>query len=376
MGEWSKESIENVEEKLGVTPATGLSIAEASARLKKYGNNHLQAQKKINPFALFFSQFRDVLTIVLIISASVSLALSFIEDGGSIRESLLIFAIVIAIAIIGFFNEYRAEKTVQALGKLVGQNAEVRRGGQSMSVSADQLVPGDIVILSEGQKIPADLRLFKVRNLLVNEASLTGESLPVEKNTLTINNNAPLGDQKNMAFAGTFVSAGTAEGIVVETAQTTELGKIATLVNTIEVDETPMQRKLNDLGKKLGLFILLICAVVFVIVFFLVSEAVDRSLLQRLIFAFTAAVALAVAAIPEGLAFVVRISLALGARRMAGKHALVRRLSAVEALGSTDIICADKTGTLTRGEMTVREIYTTASHYDVSGRGYQLEGEV
>ena len=193
--------------------------------------------------------------------------------------------------------------------------------------------------------------------MLVNEASLTGESLPVEKNTLTINNNAPLGDQKNMAFAGTFVSAGTAEGIVVETAQTTELGKIATLVNTIEVDETPMQRKLNDLGKKLGLFILLICAVVFVIVFFLVSEAVDRSLLQRLIFAFTAAVALAVAAIPEGLAFVVRISLALGARRMAGKHALVRRLSAVEALGSTDIICADKTGTLTRGEMTVREIY-------------------
>lgn len=376
MGEWFQTSIEKVQEKLEVSPATGLSASEATKRLKKYGSNHLQAQKRINPFALFFSQFKDILVIVLIISASVSLALSFIEDGGSIRESLLIFVIVLAIAVIGFFNEYKAEKTVEALSKLVGQNAEVRRGGQNISISADQLVPGDVVILSEGQKIPADIRLIKVSNLLVNEASLTGESLSVAKNTLTIPGSVPLGDQKNMAFAGTFVSAGTGEGIVVATAQNTELGKIATLVNSIEVDETPMQRKLDDLGKKLGLFIMLICAVVFLIVFFFVSEAVDKSLLQRLIFAFTAAVALAVAAIPEGLAFVVRISLALGARRMAAKHALVRKLSAVEALGSTDIICADKTGTLTRGEMTVREIYAGGSNFTVSGTGYQLDGAI
>jgi len=374
VGEWFQTSIEKVQAKLGVSPVVGLTAAEASERLKKYGANHLQAQKKINPFALFISQFKDVLVIVLIISAAVSLGLSFVEDGGSIRESLLIFAIVLAIAVIGFFNEYKAEKTVEALSKLVGQNAEVRRGGQNISISADLLVPGDVVILSEGQKVPADLRLFKVKNLLINEASLTGESLSVEKNTLAIPGSVPLGDQKNMAFAGTFVSAGIGEGIVVATADQTELGKIATLVNNIEVDETPMQRKLDDLGKKLGLFIMLICAAVFVVVFFFVSEAVDKSLLQRLIFAFTAAVALAVAAIPEGLAFVVRISLALGARRMATKHALVRKLSAVEALGSTDIICADKTGTLTRGEMTVREIYAGGSHFDVSGTGYQLDG--
>lgn len=376
MGEWFQSSIDSVQQKLDVKPSIGLSASDASERIKKYGSNHLQAQKKLNPFKLLLSQFKDVLVIVLIISAGVSLALSFIEDGGSIRESMLIFAIVIAIAVIGFFNEYRAEKTVEALSKLVGQNAEVRRDGQNISISADLLVPGDVVVLSEGQKIPADLRLIKVKNLLINEASLTGESLPVEKNTLTILSTLPLGDQKNMAFAGTFVSAGMGEGIVVETAQTTELGKIATLVSNIEVDVTPMQRKLDDLGKKLGLFIMLICAVVFVVIFFFVSEAVDKSLLQRLIFAFTAAVALAVAAIPEGLAFVVRISLALGARRMAGKHALVRRLSAVEALGSTDVICADKTGTLTRGEMTVREIHAAGNNHTVSGSGYQLEGEI
>ncbi len=376
LGEWFKEPSEKVQTKLGVSPESGLSLAEATLRLKKYGPNHLKPAKKINPFALFFSQFKDVLVIVLIISATVSLALSFIDDAGSIRESLLIFAIVIAIAIIGFFNEYKAEKTVEALSRLVGQNAEVRRGGQTISISADQLVPGDIVILAEGQKIPADLRLIKVKNLLINEASLTGESLSVSKNALTIPGTVPLGDQKNMAFAGTFVSAGIGEGIVVETASNTELGKIATLVNSIEVDETPMQRKLDDLGKKLGLFIMLICAVVFVIIFFFVSEAVDKSLVQRLIFAFTAAVALAVAAIPEGLAFVVRISLALGARRMATKHALVRKLSAVEALGSTDVICADKTGTLTKGEMTVREIHAIGSRFDVSGSGYQLEGAI
>ena len=376
MGQWFQTSIDKVQEKLAVKPSFGLSTQEASERLKKYGSNHLHARKKINPFVLFLSQFKDVLVIVLLISAAVSLALSFIEDEGGISESLLIFVIVIAIAIIGFFNEYKAEKTVEALSKLVGQNAEVRRAGQIISISADQLVPGDIVLLSEGQKVPADIRLFKVKNLLINEASLTGESLAVEKNTLTISEEVSLGDRKNMAFAGTFVAAGTGEGMVVETAQNTELGNIAALVNSIEVDETPMQRKLDDLGKKLGLFIMLICVVVFVVIFFFVSEAVDKTLIQRLVFAFTAAVALAVAAIPEGLAFVVRINLALGARRMAAKNALVRKLSAVEALGSTDIICADKTGTLTRGEMTVRQIFAGGNRFDVTGIGYQLDGTI
>jgi Ca2+-transporting ATPase len=291
------------------------------------------------------------------------------------QEALLIFAIVIAIAIIGFFNEYKAEKTVEALKKLVGSKATVRRNGKIIEIDAIEIVPGDVVVLEEGQKIPADIRLIQVRNLQVNEASLTGESLPVTKQDKLIEKNASLGDQKNMAFAGTFVTQGTAEGVVVETAQNTELGKIASLVNDIESEETPMQRKLDDLGKKLGLLILAICAVVFFVVIFLVDEAKDKDTIARIIFAFTAAVALAVAAIPEGLAFVVRISLALGARRMAAKNALVRKLSAVEALGSTDVICSDKTGTLTKGEMTVREIVAGGQSIEVTGGGYSLSGK-
>ncbi len=294
------------------------------------------------------------------------------EEGG--REALLIFAIVIAIALIGFFNEYKAEKTVEALKKLVGSKATVRRGGATIDIDAADIVPGDVVLLEEGQKVPADVRLVTVHNLQVNEASLTGESLPVTKNNNAISADVSLGDQKNMAFAGTFVTQGTAEGVVVETAQGTELGKIASLVNDVESEETPMQRKLDDLGKRLGVIILLICAVVFVVVLFLVDEAREQDMLQRMIFAFTAAVALAVAAIPEGLAFVVRISLALGARRMATKNALVRKLSAVEALGSTDVICSDKTGTLTKGEMTVREIVAGGKTLTVSGTGYGFDG--
>ena len=223
--------------------------------------------------------------------------------------------------------------------------------------------------------MPADVRLIQVRNLQVNEASLTGESLPVSKHDRLIEKDASLGDQKNMAFAGTYVTQGTAEAVVVETAQSTELGKIASMVSDVENEETPMQRKLDDLGKRLGLIILAICLVVFVVVVFLVDEARDKDFIQRMIFAFTAAVALAVAAIPEGLAFVVRISLALGARRMAAKNGLVRKLSAVEALGSTDVICSDKTGTLTRGEMTVREIVAGGEALQVSGSGYSLSGK-
>ncbi len=297
------------------------------------------------------------------------------ESGEGAQEALLIFAIVLAIAIIGFFNEYKAEKTVEALKKLVGAKASVRRDGKVIEVDATEIVPGDIVVLEEGQKVPADLRLVQVRNLQVNEASLTGESLPVSKSEQLIKDDAALGDQKNMAFAGTFVTQGTAEGVVVETAQTTELGKIATLVNAVDTEQTPMQRKLDELGKKLGLLILIICTIVFFVVIFLVDEARDKDFLQRMIFAFTAAVALAVAAIPEGLAFVVRISLALGARRMASKNGLVRKLSAVEALGSTDVICSDKTGTLTRGEMTVREIVAGGESLQVTGGGYDLVGD-
>ncbi len=412
---FQKESSDSLKEQ-SVTAEHGLSSVIAKQRLEKFGHNELKAAKKVNPLTLFLGQFKDVLVIILLVAAVVSWGVgkvgneeptdtsqspevtscdligrsidgSYPEQCGETvaaeksqsdegaQEALLIFAIVIAIALIGFFNEYKAEKTVEALKKLVGQKAKVRRDGKVMEIDASDVVPGDIVLLDEGAKVPADLRLIQVRSLQINEASLTGESLPVSKREEVIVKEVLLGDQKNMAFAGTFVTQGTAEGVVVATGQQTELGKIATLVNDVESEETPMQKKLDDLGKKLGILILAICAVVFVIVLLLVDEARDKDFLQRAIFAFTAAVALAVAAIPEGLAFVVRISLALGARRMASKNALVRKLSAVEALGSTDVICSDKTGTLTKGEMTVRELYAGGLSILVNGTGYETRGD-
>lgn len=373
--EFYRQSVQDVAGQLEVNVESGLAGSGISDRLDRYGPNVLSSGKKINPFKLFLGQFNDVLIIILIIAAGVSYALSFIEENGSVTESLLIMGIVLAIAVIGFLNEYKAERTVEALKKLVGQKAKVRRDRQVQEVDAANLVPGDIVLLEEGMKTPADIRLIQVKNLKVNEASLTGESVPVDKNTFPIDAVVALGDQKNMVFSGTIIAAGTAEGIVVGTGGATEIGKIAGLVSEVEEDLTPMQKKLDELGRRLGAIILGISIFVFVVIFFLDHDLSDVNLLQRLIFSFTAAVALAVAAIPEGLAFVVRISLALGARRMAAKNALVRKLSAVEALGSTDVICSDKTGTLTRGEMTVRKIWQGGDVYELSGSGYDTAGD-
>ena len=360
---------------LAVDQANGLDEKEIQKRREHCGENRLESKKKISIFKLFFSQFKDVLIIILIVSAIVSLGLSFVEEEASHTEGLLILGIVLAIAIVGFLNEYKAEKTVEALRKLVGHSAKVRRHGEIVEIPAVELVPGDIVMIEEGMKVPADLRLLKANNLKLNEASLTGESLPVNKQTAPISGKVSLGDQKNMLFSGTLVNIGSGEAVVTTTGGGTEIGKIAGLVDDVEEEQTPMQRKLDALGKQLGVGIIFISLIVFAVIFFFDREILDASLATRLIFAFTAAVALAVAAIPEGLAFVVRISLALGARRMAAKNALVRRLSAVEALGSTDTICSDKTGTLTRGEMTVREIFTNGKFYEVSGTGYDRDGE-
>lgn len=373
MKRWYQSPPQDALHNLQVEARTGLSAREAAVRLQRYGRNELQSGKPINPFKLFLSQFQDVLVIVLLIAAAVSFGLAFVEEGGSIKESLLIVAIVIAIALVGFFNEYKAEKTVEALKKLVGFKARVKRDGRVAEVDAAEVVPGDIILLEAGQKVPADIRLIEVNELACNEASLTGESVPVTKKTDAIDRDVPLGDQKCMLFAGTFITSGSGVGVVVGTGQQTEIGKIAELVKSVESEATPMQQKLDDLGRKLGYIIAIICALVFVIVYFFVREE-NASFVHHLIFAFTAAVALAVAAIPEGLAFVVRISLALGARRMASRKALVRKLSAVEALGSTDVICSDKTGTLTKGEMTVRSVYVNGREGTVTGSGYETEG--
>jgi len=360
---------------LGVNESSGLSTSEVAKRQSVYGPNRLESKKKVSILGLFFSQFKDVLVIVLIVAATVSLVLSFIEENGSAKESLLIYAIVVAIAIVGFLNEYKAERTVEALSKLVGFSAKVIRNGTQELIPASELVPGDIIVLAEGDKVPADIRLLRAKVLKINESSLTGESLSVEKTIDQINGSVSLGDQRNMIFSGTIVNTGSGRGVVTAISNSTEIGKIAGLVEGVEESETPMQKKLDNLGRQLGASVLAICLLVFVVIFYLDKELIDETLLQRLILAFTAAVALAVAAIPEGLAFVVRISLALGARRMAAKNALVRKLSAVEALGSTDVICSDKTGTLTKGQMTVRNVWTLDAQSDITGTGYDTKGE-
>ncbi len=369
-----KQTVRSVSSRFEVTSETGLDNEEAEARLEQYGANTFNATHTVSAWRLFLSQFKDVLIIVLLVAAVISFGLGLIESDGSVKEGILIFVIVLAIAIVGFLNEYKAERTVEALRNLVGHKARVRRGGEIRDIDASQLVPGDVVLFEEGQKVPADIRLTTVNVLEVDESSLTGESMPVHKQTEPVEETAALGDQSDMLFSGTFINTGSGEGIVVATGENSEIGRIAGMVDTAEQDLTPMQKKLDRLGRRLGVGVLFISIIVFIVIFLADAQIQEAGLLHRLVLAFTAAVALAVAAIPEGLAFVVRISLALGARRMAGRNALVRKLSAVEALGSTDTICSDKTGTLTRGEMTVRQIRVNSQSYHVEGSGYKTEG--
>jgi Ca2+-transporting ATPase len=372
--EFHKQTVRAVSSRLEVTPENGLDNQEAQTRLEQYGPNTFDATHTVSAWRLFLNQFKDVLIIVLLVAAVISLGLGIIESDGSIKEGVLIFAIVLAIAIVGFLNEYKAERTVEALRNLVGHTARVRRGGEIRDIESSRLVPGDLVLFQEGEKAAADIRLTTVNSLEVDESSLTGESMPVSKQTEPVEEAAALGDQSDMLFSGTFVNTGSGEGLVVATGENSQIGQIAGMVDTAEQDLTPMQKKLDRLGRRIGVGVLFISIIVFIIIFLADAQIQEAGLLHRLVLAFTAAVALAVAAIPEGLAFVVRISLALGARRMAGRNALARKLSAVEALGSTDTICSDKTGTLTRGEMTVREIRVNGQSYHVEGSGYKTEG--
>ncbi|HSX27890.1 MAG TPA: cation-translocating P-type ATPase [Candidatus Saccharimonadales bacterium] len=354
----------------------GLQPGQVRERQAAYGPNELHTASRNNPLRLLLNQFSDVLIIVLLLAATVSLGIAVTQTHQTPVEALLIYAIVIAIALIGFLNEFKAERTVQALRKLVSYDARVLRGGREVKVATRELVPGDVLLLEEGQKVPADARLINANMLRLNEASLTGESAPQPKTITTLaGSDQALGDQRNMIFSGTVVASGTGRAIVVATGAQAEIGRIATLVSEIGDQQTPMQEKLDELGKRIGQVVVAICAVAFIAIL-LHDRTIEGDTVHRIIFAFTAAVALAVAAIPEGLAFVVRISLAMGARRMASRHALVRRLAAVESLGSTDVICTDKTGTLTRGEMTVRALWQGGQLHEVTGEGYEPQGEL
>jgi len=358
---WYQLSVAQVMESLS-TNNNGLSSNEARARLAKYGYNELKFKRR-GPFIRFLSQFKSPLIYVLIAAAAVTAFLNMWLD------TAVILAVVFANAIIGFIQEGRAEASMEAVTRMMVPLCTVLRDGEQKEIAARGLVPGDIVILEEGDRVPADLRLFYTRNLSADEAALTGESVPVEKGVEPISrpNLAP-GDQRCMAFSGTFVARGSARGIVVATGEETEIGKIARLMKeTPRVVAAPLMRKLAAFTKVLVIVILSLSAINLLLGILLGG--------YDLVYSFLASVSFAVAAIPEGLPAIVTIALALGARVMAHRNALIRRLPAVETLGSATVICSDKTGTLTRNEMTVVRIYCGKKDYRVSGVGYEPKGE-
>lgn len=342
------------------TSLTGLTEDQVNQRLQQYGLNQLTEEKRVTAFMLFLSQFRSILVIMLIISALISgLILEEVVD------AVLITIIIVINAILGFVQEYRAEKAIEALKKMTAQKATVIRSGSEQIINAEELVPGDIILIETGDRIPADARVFESINLRTDEAPLTGESTPVTKRIAELEANTPVADQSNMVFSGTTVGYGRGKAIVVKTGMQTEFGLIAGAVQSIEEEEPPIKQKVEQLGRKLGLVAIIGCILVAIVYIALGFELIQVLLVS---------VSLAVSAVPEGLPAVITITLALGAGRMARSRAIVRKLASVETLGSTTAICSDKTGTLTKNEMTIRQLYASNLLVSVTGSGYDPEG--
>lgn len=356
---WHSFTKEEALQRLGASDA-GLSSDDARQRLERFGQNRLPAREGPGAVRRFLRQFNDVLIYILLLSAALTAAL------GEWLNASVIFGVTVINAIIGFLQEGKAEKALAAIRSMLSPTALVVRDGVRQTLPAEELVPGDVVLLSSGDRVPADLRLLHSRNLRIDESVLTGESVPSEKSTNPVRDTAVLGDRSSMAFSGTLVSFGVGTGVVVATGPRSEIGRISTLLTEVESLTTPLLRQMAQFGKWLSLFIVALAAGTFAFGWFL-SEL-------TLIELFLAAVSIAVAAIPEGLPAIMTITLAIGVERMAKRHAIVRRLPAVETLGSVSVICTDKTGTLTRNEMTVREVLTATRRYEVSGPGYEPRG--
>jgi Ca2+-transporting ATPase len=347
-------------QRLNSDPFHGLNGAEAARRLQEYDPNELQAHHRITPWAIFLRQFKNVLIVILLVATALSVSL------GENAEATAIALIVLFAVLLGFFQEYRGERALEALRRMAAPTAAVLRDGEELVIAAREIVPGDIILLRSGDKVPADARLIEAVNLQIEEASLTGESLPIEKQTAALEGaEPPVSDRNNMAYAGTSVSYGRGRAVVVATGMSTEFGKTAELLEAVETSRTPLQENLDKIGHLLARATLAIVGIIIGLGLYR-----GQPFMEMILFG----IALAVAAVPEALPAVVTISLALGVQRMAKRNALVRRLPAVETLGSTSVICSDKTGTLTRDEMTARKVFVAGESFEVSGAGFEPRG--
>jgi Ca2+-transporting ATPase len=354
------------------TSREGLSSEEAQRRLQEFGYNELVERERVTLLEIFLNQFRDIFVIMLLIATAISFLI------GEIMDASTIAVIVVLNAVVGFVQEYRSEKAMEAMKKLTAPKARVLRDGREVIIPAREVVPGDIAILEEGDRIPADGRLLEVVELKTNEAVLTGESTPVGKTTEVVDEKAPVADRKNSVFMATHIIYGRGKAVITSTGMKTEFGKIAEMVQAVEEEETPLKQKLERFAKKLGILIVVICAVIFateLYEIFILQVQARAEAVESIVNAFEVSVALAVSAVPEGLPAVVTVTLALGARELAKRNAIIRRLASAETLGATTIICSDKTGTLTKGEMTVRKIFVNDDIIDVTGVGYEPKGE-
>ena len=345
---WWNISKEEVAKELNTNCESGLSEVEAKIRFNKFGKNKFKEQKKDGLFIKFINQLNDTMIIILIISAAISALVSFFDGTNNYIDSTIIIFIVVMNAILGVIQESKAEKALEALQKMLKPEIFVKRDGKVKKIAIEYLVPGDYVYLDRGEFVPADARLVKCNNLQIDESALTGETIAVEKDeNIVLQKNSDVGDLKNMVFATTIIVGGHTEAIITETGMNTKVGKIAQMITETENKETPLQIKLDEIGKKIGLIILFICLFIFIVGIIKKVPPIEM---------FMNSVSLAVAAIPEGLAAIVTIILSIGVTKMAKQNAIIRKLNAVETLGSSDVICSDKTGTLTQNKMTVVKI--------------------
>ncbi len=363
MNKWHTMSVDSVFSALK-TSKKGLSTSKAQSRLREYGLNKLKEKKRKTALLIFIEQFKSFLVILLLAAVIISIFLGVFSDESHFIDAAVIGAIIILNAILGFYQEYKAEKTLEALKRLVIRKVVVVRNGKHIEIKTEELVPGDIVLLDAGNRVPADLRIFEARELKIDESALTGESVPVKKG-INVLKDVAVAERKNMAFMGTLITYGRGLGIVVSTGMATEMGKIAGMVQEKE-EMTPLQRKLQKFGKSLGIVVFVITMIIFFLGILRAESIVNM---------FMTAMSLAISAVPEGLPAVITLTLALGTQRMLKRNSIVKRLAAVESLGSTTIICADKTGTMTTNEMTVRKVWVSGKLLNVTGVGFEPKGD-